>query len=102
MEKQPAKVNRKDYVYCVDCEGYILRKNLVERSGSFFSDDTAVTGDDPSGSVQRIRIYDGALTAAEVGNLNGAAGTPEPASYAMLATGLSILGLLRRKRSARL
>ncbi len=38
-KKQPAKVNRKDYVYCIECEGYILRKNLVERSSSFFSDD---------------------------------------------------------------
>ncbi len=38
-KKVPAKVDRKDYAYCIDCQGYILRKMLRERPASFFSDD---------------------------------------------------------------
>jgi len=48
--------------------------------------------------VQRIRLYDGALTASQVANLNDTTSTPEPAAWALFGTGLSILGMLRWKR----
>ncbi len=38
-KKQPAKVDRKDYVYCIDCQGYVLRTLLRVRPASFFNDE---------------------------------------------------------------
>jgi hypothetical protein len=65
---------------------------------NFFADDTAITGNDPTGSVQRIRLYNGALTASQVGNIDRTTSAPEPGSCALFGTGLLILGLRRRKR----
>jgi hypothetical protein len=53
------------------------------------------------GALDDVRIYDGALTAAQVQNLYETTGIPEPSSWAMLlsAAGLCLLG--RRRVLAR-
>ncbi len=50
----------------------------ITNSINFFLDDLAVSGEMSSGAVQRIRIYDGILTATEVGvEVHGSAAQPK-------------------------
>lgn len=50
------------------------------------------------GTIDDVRIYDGALTGNEVALL--ANPVPEPSTYAMLAAGLGLIGVLARRRRA--
>ncbi len=64
----------------------------------FFTDDTTVTGNDPTGSVQRIRLYDGALTAAQVTALDvPPAAVPEPATFTLIGLALSGVACAARR-----
>ena len=67
----------------------------------FFTDDTKVTGDDPTGTVHRIRIYDGAVTSKQAGDLDAiSTATPESATLGLLGAALAGLVVTRRiKRS---
>jgi PEP-CTERM motif len=74
---------------------------------NFFNDDNSVGGEQSSGFVDYIRIYDTALTANEVAGLTppGAVGgaVPEPATWAMMLLGFGLVGTslrLRRVSSA--
>jgi hypothetical protein len=74
---------------------------------NFFNDDNSVGGEQSSGFVDYIRIYDTALTANEVAGLTppvavGGA-VPEPATWAMMLLGFGLVGTslrLRRVSSA--
>ena len=73
----------------------------------FFHDDTHTGGREASaGSVDFIRVFNGALTSTEAATLyaNGVSTTvPEPSQFAVIAifgVGLAALGLRARKRSA--
>ena len=67
----------------------------------FFTDDTAIPGNDPTGSVQRIRIYDGALTASQVATLDApGVGAPEPAAFTLIGLSLAGLARLRHRRNS--
>lgn len=66
------------------------------KSANFFIDD--LTNSKPeaaAGNVDYIATFDRALTAAEVAS--GVSPVPEPATGAMLAAGLGMLALLRRR-----
>lgn len=68
----------------------------------FFRDENASHYEDPTGVVSYIRIYDTALTGAEVATLTApAAPVPEPESYALLLAGLGLLGFAARRRATR-
>jgi hypothetical protein len=74
--------------------------NLSGKLASFFIDDS--NGEIPTGKVDFIRIYDNALSAAEVAVLPPAlqgSDVPEPASAALMLGGLGMLGWLRRRRA---
>jgi hypothetical protein len=77
----------------------------------FFLDNTVAGGQGEwsAGSVAALRVYDGVLTQDQVTALNNVTsptapqpptGAPEPATLALLMTGLSGIALLRRKRAA--
>lgn len=76
--------------------------NLATFSGPsqiayFFRDDNAVTNEAGSGFVDYIRIYDVALSAAEVAAL--ASPVPEPATWALMACGLvPVASVVARRR----
>lgn len=61
---------------------------------SFFVDDTAVSGEASGGTVNYLRVYNGALTPAEV-SASFAAGAPlaipEPSAVALLVVGTGLL-----------
>jgi hypothetical protein len=65
----------------------------------FFSDDIVFPGEQTSGTVASIRIFDRGLSAAEVVALY--APIPEPGTWALTLTGLGLLGWASvRKRAA--
>lgn len=69
----------------------------------FFIDDVVVPNEASAGVVDRIRIYNGALTATEVSALQtgGTGGTvPEPTSLLLLGSGLAGLAAWRMKRAS--
>ncbi len=84
---------------------------LIDASNTlrFFVDDTFVTGEESSGAVSRIRIFDTALSPTEVAALGGQPLAPatqlpalSPASlFALLASLLLLAGLALRKRAAK-
>jgi len=76
-----------------DSSGYA---NFGGNNANFFIDDFHTSQNEAtSGAVDYIRTWDHALTADEVGRL--ASPVPEPDSIAMLAVGLGMLAVLRRR-----
>ena len=72
---------------------------------NFFMDDGAVGGEASPGQVDFIRIFDTALSTAEVAALGPALAppadpvdVPEPASGALVLAGLGVLGFARRRQ----
>ena len=72
---------------------------------NFFMDDGAVGGEASPGQVDFLRIFDTALSGAEVAGLGPALAptvdptdVPEPASGALVLAGLGMLGLARRRQ----
>lgn len=73
---------------------------VIDSELNFFRDDFATGGGESApGFVNYIRIYDTALTAAQVAALGG---VPEPASWAMLIAGFGLVGAAMRRRNAAL
>ncbi len=64
-----------------------------------FVDDNAVGGEASPGFVDYIRVYDTALTANQVAGLTPPGGVPEPASWAMMIAGFSLVGFAMRRRT---
>ena len=72
-----------------------------EKQLYFFTDDNAVGNEVSSGSVDFIRLYDQALSGEQVLSLyNTGAPTavPEPATWAMLASGALLVGFVARRK----
>lgn len=96
---------------------YVDRQLVLTLSGStnalvfgdvarFFMDDGVQGTEASAGQVDFIRIFDSALTGAEVAALGAPlppAGhnVPEPASAALVLAGIGILGLARRRQRGR-
>jgi len=83
---------------------YLAPVRATDNIINFFIDDTVTSqGEASGGSVNQIRLYDGALTAAEVEALGGpkpSGAVPEPAGVILLGTGLCGLLLLRGRHRA--
>jgi hypothetical protein len=58
-----------------------------------------VPGENPSGYLDFVRIYDGPLSASEIAALYQA--VPEPATWLLLAGGCSLLAAARRRQASR-
>ena len=72
-----------------------------EKQLYFFTDDNAVGNEASSGSVDFIRLYDQALSSEQVLSLyaTGApTAVPEPATWALLASGALLVGFTIRRR----
>ena len=54
-------------------------------------------GENFVGRMDDVRIWDGALTAAEIARLDSPSGVPEPSTFLLLALGLAT-GVLRRRQ----
>lgn len=74
---------------------------------NFFMDDGAVGGEASAGQVDFLRIFDTALSDAQVAALGPAlapptdpVSVPEPASAALVLAGLGMLGVARRRQRA--
>lgn len=70
----------------------------------FFRDDSGTGSEASAGFVDYIRIYDTALTGAEVAALTppgSAPAVPEPATWAMMISGFGLAGAAMRRRSTR-
>jgi hypothetical protein len=65
----------------------------------FFNDDLVFPGEESSGYVDYIRIYDNPLTPREVSELNVPGIVPEPASWALMFAGFGLTGMAMRKRA---
>ena len=68
----------------------------------FFQDDSRTGSEASAGFVDYIRIYDTALTGAEVAALtppDAVPGVPEPAAWAMMIAGFGLAGVAMRRRS---
>ncbi|OYY95517.1 MAG: hypothetical protein B7Y41_03175 [Hydrogenophilales bacterium 28-61-23] len=62
----------------------------------FFQDEHASGVEDPTGTVSYIRIYDTALSGAQVAAL--AAPVPEADTYALMLLGIGLVGFIARRR----
>lgn len=72
-----------------------------EKQLYFFTDDNAVGNEASSGSVDFIRLYDQALSSEQVLSLynNGVPlAVPEPATWALLASGALLVGFVTRRK----
>jgi len=62
----------------------------------FFRDDSVFPGEESSGAVRSIRVFDRGLSSTEVVELY--APVPEPGTWALTLTGLGLLGWAARRR----
>ncbi|RJG22530.1 PEP-CTERM sorting domain-containing protein [Massilia cavernae] len=71
---------------------------------NFFMDEGANGGEASAGKVDYLRIFDTALTSAEVAALEAPVApvndVPEPATAALMLFGVGMLGVARRRKSA--
>ncbi len=58
----------------------------------------SVLGEGTQGDIARLRLYDGVLSAGQVAGLDRA--IPEPSTYALLVTGVLLVGAWRRRRQS--
>jgi hypothetical protein len=74
--------------------------NAANNIINFFQDDSVTGGrESSSGAVNKIEIFDGALSAAEVAALTPGTPTPEPVSFGLAGLGLLALSAVRRFRA---
>jgi hypothetical protein len=74
--------------------------NAANNIINFFQDDNQTGGrESSSGAVNRIEIFDGALTATEVAALTAGTSTPEPVSFCLAGLGLLAFSAVRKFRA---